>query len=161
MYAIFLQKKSPAERRGSAIGKQYSGLLLRRFFFRDALLELGEFLLGKRAVGFLRLGAARCFALGFGLKRFFFLFALFLGAIGEFLEAVHAPGRIDGFLLAGVDRVACGADFRLHAFLRRAYGERCPAGAGNGRFFEIRGMDAGFHKISLRIPKYPSMPRRI
>lgn len=67
-----------------------------------------------------------------------------------FLKAIHATGGVDNTLLAGIKRVAVGADFHLHipaggaSFIRRA------AYALDGGLFIFR-MDTSFHK-NLPIP---------
>ena len=67
--------------------------------------------------------------------------------IAEFLvEFVHAAGRVNDFLLAGVKRVAFRANFDVEAVFGhgRLGGERVAARAGNVYIVVVR-MNIGFH----------------
>ena len=63
------------------------------------------------------------------------------------LELVHAAAGIHQLLLAGVERVALGADFNAQLLLGGAGCERFTAYAANDRL-AILGMDAFLHCFS-------------
>src|SRR3954471_16305069 len=60
------------------------------------------------------------------------------------LEALDATARIDQLLLAGVERMAVGADLHVHVALRGTRHELVPAGAAHGGLC-VFGMDLGLH----------------
>src|SRR5215211_7265475 len=66
---------------------------------------------------------------------------------GAALEALHAAARVDELLLAGVERVAVGAD--LHADLGRGRARR-ELGAARAAHvgLDVLGMDVGLHGLS-------------
>lgn len=66
------------------------------------------------------------------------------------LEAFYASGRIDDFLLAGVDRVAGAADFDIDLLEGRFGHESVPTDAFYGTFFVIR-VDIFFHCYFAKI----------
>jgi hypothetical protein len=67
--------------------------------------------------------------------------------LAEFLDAASG---VDDLLLAGIERMAGGADFDVQLFFaqRGAGYESVATRAGDGDFFVI-GMNAGFHGNSL------------
>jgi hypothetical protein len=78
---------------------------------------------------------------------------LTLEEAAEFLvELVHAAGGVNDLLLAGVERVALGANFDMEVvFAHGGLGhELVTAGAGNVHVGVIR-MNCGFHCVSLKI----------
>src|SRR3954471_20280590 len=60
------------------------------------------------------------------------------------LEALHATTRVDQLLLAGVERMAVGADLHVHVALGGTRNELVPAGAAHGGLC-VLGMDVGLH----------------
>ena len=82
-----------------------------------------------------------------------------LSAFGQLLETIDAAGGIDKLLLAGVERMALGADFYAAGCDGRTRVENSTAGAGNSRFLVIGRMDTGFHNgcIADNKTKTPEM----
>jgi hypothetical protein len=102
--------------------------------------KLGSLISRKEELFFLGL----CFLLGtnlLGLKGT----GLSLGTFGELLKAINPASGIDKFLLAGIERMALGADFDTAGFDGRTCIENSPASAGDSCFFVIGWVDAGFH----------------
>ena len=62
------------------------------------------------------------------------------------VKALHTPGGVHKFLLAGVERMAVGADFHLEGVLLQggANDEFVPARAGGGNA-PVRGVNVAFH----------------
>ncbi len=60
------------------------------------------------------------------------------------LEAIHTAARVNQLLLAGVERMALGADIHLHLFLRGAGFESLTAYAANDAL-TVLGMDLFLH----------------
>src|SRR5256885_2248412 len=67
-----------------------------------------------------------------------------LGFFEALLEALDATAGVDQLLLAGVERMARGADLDVQLGLRGTRRERVPAAAVHGRE-HILGMDSGLH----------------
>ena len=66
------------------------------------------------------------------------------------LELAHSAGRIDNFLLAGIERVTCRTDFHMQFLAESGTGfEGITAGAHNLDGSVLR-MNAGFHGESSR-----------
>ena len=62
-------------------------------------------------------------------------------------EALDPSGSVDNLLFAGIERVACGADFHVHIALGGAGLYRVPADTGDGRLI-VRRMNAFFHELT-------------
>ena len=60
------------------------------------------------------------------------------------VELIHATAGIDELLLAGIERMALGADFNRDVLLGAAGLDHGTAGAADGGGFVI-GMDSGLH----------------
>src|SRR4051794_35744541 len=75
------------------------------------------------------------------------------------LEALDATTRIDQLLLAGVKRMAVGADLHVHVALGGTRNELVPAGAAHGGLC-VLGMDVGLHgPYQCRgPPRHPGAP---
>ena len=64
------------------------------------------------------------------------------------IEAVNASAGVNQLLLAGIERVALGADFNTDLLLGGAGGEGVAASATDGGLLVLR-MDAFFHVVHL------------
>lgn len=82
-----------------------------------------------------------------GLLYPYFLFLLRGGlAFGSpCLELLNPSGGVYELLLAGIERVALGADFNLHLFFGGAGLYGIAADAGNNRVWVVFGVDFRFH----------------
>jgi len=83
----------------------------------------------------------------------FRLFRCLGGSAGVALvKAVNASGRIDQFLLAGEERVACRTNFYMQVvFHSRPCLKSAAAGANDG-YFAVVWMYFWFHNVSLPSP---------
>ena len=72
------------------------------------------------------------------------------------LEAIDASAGVNQLLLAGVERVALGADFNAQLLLGGTGDESVAADAGHGNLLILR-MDAFLHDFHLSIPQYYRM----
>ncbi len=59
------------------------------------------------------------------------------------LETLHAASRVDELILAGVERVALGADFHMDFLASGPHGERVSAAAVNSGFRIIGRVNIG------------------
>ena len=64
------------------------------------------------------------------------------------IEPINASTSVNQLLLAGVERVALGADFNANVLLGRTSGKDIAAGTANGSLFVI-GMDTFLHFVHL------------
>jgi hypothetical protein len=82
-----------------------------------------------------------------------------LGLLAVLLaEFFHASGGIHDFLLAGIEGMACGADFNMQRFAHRGTRrERIPTAAGH-RDIGVLGMDFGFHFGSFLVEAGFALP---
>ena len=69
---------------------------------------------------------------------------IFLFHIETLLEAINTSASVNELLLAGVERMALGADINLHLFLRRT-GFKCFTAYAANDAFAVLGMDVFLH----------------
>ena len=72
------------------------------------------------------------------------------------LETIDTTAGVNQLLLAGIERVALGADFNAQLLLGRARHEGVAANAGNVHLLILR-MDAFLHDFHLSSPQYYRM----
>ena len=75
-------------------------------------------------------------------------FFCFLLQAETLVEAVNASTGVNQLLLAGIERVALGADFHTNVLLGRTSGKDIAAGAADGGLF-VLGMDTFLHFVHL------------
>ena len=64
------------------------------------------------------------------------------------VEAINTSTGVNQLLLAGIERVALGADFHTNVLLGRTGGKDIAAGAADGGLF-VLGMDTFLHFVHL------------
>ena len=64
------------------------------------------------------------------------------------VEAINTSTGVNQLLLAGIERVALGADFHTNVLLGGTSGKDIAAGAANGGLF-VLGMDTFLHFVHL------------
>ena len=64
------------------------------------------------------------------------------------IEAINPSTGVNQLLLAGIERVALGADFHTNVLLGRTGGKDIAAGAADGGLF-VLGMDTFLHFVHL------------
>ena len=83
-------------------------------------------------------------------------FRLFCGLGGTasitLVKAVNASGRIDQFLLAGKERVACRTNFYMQVVFHSRPGLKSAAAGTDDGYFTVVWMYFWFHNISLPSP---------
>ena len=75
-------------------------------------------------------------------------FSVFLLQAEALVEAINTSTGVNQLLLAGIERVALGADFNLDVLLGGASRKDIAASTTNGRLFVI-GMDTFLHVVHL------------
>ena len=73
---------------------------------------------------------------------------VFLLQAEALVEAINTSTGVNQLLLAGIERVALGADFHTNVLLGRTSGKDIAAGAADGGLF-VLGMDTFLHFVHL------------
>lgn len=69
----------------------------------------------------------------------------FRGFGSALFEFINGAGHVDQVLLAGIERMAVGANFNMELFFSRAGGKDVAAGADDLGFGEVLGVEIVFH----------------
>lgn len=125
---MFARKQKTTGERLFFHARKLSGLFGLRLF-------LGRVFLGCLGLGGLLFGQGTVSSLGL------------FGTFSELLEAINTAARVDELLLAGVERMALGTDFRVDDGIGGAHDKLGAADTADLYFFVIGGVDTGFHKL--------------
>ena len=74
--------------------------------------------------------------------------SVFLLQAEALVEAINTSTGVNQLLLAGIERVALGADFNLNVLLGRTSGKDIAASAADGSLF-VLGMETFLHFVHL------------
>ena len=84
----------------------------------------------------------------YGLHKAVRILSVFLLQAEALVEAINTSTGVNQLLLAGIERVALGADFHTNVLLGRTSGKDIAAGAADGGLF-VLGMDTFLHFVHL------------